>query len=260
MQATTPGTVPLIMKDIEPSYKNLPKYADHWKSELTVIFQPYLRTTDEYGELLVELTLVLGQEKPTSTNNIVVRDLMADAFDFLYEAREALLSGKLNIAYPLMRRAYESISLMSLCILKPSYGDKWEKGQQITNSKIRQELSKHPMGESEVSTKELYGFLSKATHVNRDLIPYRYLGDGNDFVLGAIGRPSILLTLDYAIKHLQLWFWYAAAITWYSNDLTTKEFGQEYLRISNPVKILILDMKTQFNQLLLKEKQSSSSS
>jgi hypothetical protein len=39
------------------------------------------------------------------------------------------------------------------------------------------------MGEKETETREL----SKTTHPNRTHMAYRFLGEGNEFVLGAIG-------------------------------------------------------------------------
>ena len=38
----------------------------------------------------------------------------------------------------------------------------------------------------------------------------RFLGDGNEFVLASIGRPSLALLADYALKTLNLWFWFGA--------------------------------------------------
>ncbi len=68
------------------------------------------------------------------------------------------------------------------------------------------------MGEPEASTRELYRFFSQATHPNRNIIADRYLGQGNDFVLGSIGKPSLAMLADYALKTLDLWFWFGAFV------------------------------------------------
>ena len=110
-------------------------------------------------------------------------------FDFLYEAR-AILKGKLEIAYPLARRAYESRSLLVGCTVEPKFDVMWIAGNQVGNAEVRHVLTAHPMGEKEAETRELYDFFSKTSHPNRTHMAYRFLGEGNEFILGAIGRPS----------------------------------------------------------------------
>jgi hypothetical protein len=41
---------------------------------------------------------------------------------------------------------------------------------------------------------------------------HRFLGEGNEFVLGATGRPNLAMLADYALKTLDLWFWFAAFV------------------------------------------------
>jgi hypothetical protein len=48
--------------------------------------------------------------------------------------------------------------------------------------------------------KELYSFFSQASHPNRSLVPHRKLGEGDEFVLGMIGKPELFLVLDYCAK------------------------------------------------------------
>jgi hypothetical protein len=57
--------------------------------------------------LICEITLILGNTPPSSKRDAAIRDLMADVFDFLVEARALIIKGKLEVAYPLARRAYE---------------------------------------------------------------------------------------------------------------------------------------------------------
>ena len=135
---------------------------------------------------------------------------MADVFDFLYEARLLITKGNLEIAYPLARRAYESLSLMVACFLQPTLADRWVAGKKISNVEVRKLLAKHPAGEPEEMTRELYGFFSQVAHPNRDIVARRFLGEGNEFVLGAIGKPSLAMLADYALKTLNLWFWFGA--------------------------------------------------
>lgn len=73
----------------------------------------------------------------------------------------------------------------------------------------------HPMGESEESMKELYNFFCSATHPNRELIPRRFLGEGNEYVLGVIGKPELVLITDYCMNALSMWFWLTATVAYF---------------------------------------------
>ena len=126
---------------------------------------------------------------------------MADVFDFLNEARPLIIRGKLEIAYPLARRAYKSLSLMVACHLNSKLADKWIAKKQIGNAEVRRVLGTHPMGEQEDRMQEAYSFFSKTTHPNRTHLARRFLGEGNEFVLGAVGVPSLTLLADYALRN-----------------------------------------------------------
>ena len=134
-------------------------------------------------------------------------------FDFLYEARHLIIKVKLDIAYPLARRAYESLSLMIACYLDSKLADRWGAGKKIGYAEVRKLLGQHPAGEPEQMTRDLYSFFSEAAHPNRDFVAHRFLGEGNEFVLGAIGRPSLAMLADYALKTLSLWFWFGASVS-----------------------------------------------
>ena len=194
-----------LPKDAIDLFEQLPEITENRFREISAMSEPYINITDRYGRLISRITFILGHNPPKNTQDIVIRDLMADVFDMLYEARKLILSGKINIAYPVARRAYESLSLLHLCALEPKWADKWNEGKEIRNSIIRNELAKHPMGEPEQQTKDLYNFFCKATHPDRKLIAHRFLGDGNEFVLGVIGKPNLEFVVDYAIKNLELW-------------------------------------------------------
>ena len=184
-------------------YAELALYAETRSKELTPLLGSYIDITDRYGEVICGIVDALGKTPPTSARDAAARDLIADVFDFLYEARPLIIKGKLEVAYPLARRAYESLSLLVSGKLEPTLIDRWISGDQISHSQVRRVLAAHPGGEEEVKTRELYNFFCKTTHPNRSHMSYRLLGEGNEFVLGSIGRPSLALLADYAIKTSQ---------------------------------------------------------
>ncbi len=164
----------------EDQYSKLPEYAELRETEVRLILQPYLDVTDQYGRLLCRLCSHVGTHAPVSVQDSVIRDLMADVFDFLFEVRPFIVKGQTLVAYPLARRAYESLSLLQVCILKASQAEKWAAGKKISNNEVRKALGKNPMGESEEELRKLYGFFCDMTHPNRETIAYRGLGEGNE--------------------------------------------------------------------------------
>jgi len=172
-------------------FEKLPNFAATRLQEISEMLQPYINATDSYARSVARLTNLLGHITPVDTQDRVIRDLMADVFDFLYEARDLIVGGKLFIAYPLARRAYESLSLLHLCAINASWAEKWERGKKIENADVRKQLAKHPMGEPESEMKELYDFFCTATHPNRELVAARRLGEGNEFVLGMMALGEI---------------------------------------------------------------------
>jgi hypothetical protein len=234
-------------------YAKLSEYSDHRRQELSKMFSPVVEVTDRYGGLICRVTNALGGSPPTSTQDVVVRDLMADVFDFLWEWRRPLLEGRLQVAYPLARRSYESLSLLSICAQDPSFADAWERGKKISNAEIRKALAAAPMAESEDALRDLYKFFSQGTHPNRDLIAYRYLGEGNRFVLGSVGVPDLILVTDHCIKLVQIWFWFTAAVTYYFRAVVDKvdtSFGKDYLKTAEEAKKVNAWLSENFNRLL----------
>lgn len=188
-------------------YARLAEYAAKRSEELASMLQPYIEATDKYGRLISRLCLILGDLEPKSVQDSVVRDLTADVADFLLESRPFLLRGNTLLAFPLARRAYESMSLLHLCVADSSVAERWAQGKQIGNHEVRKALGQHPMGEPEERLRALYKFFCEMTHPNRDMIAFRGLGEGNRFVLGSIGRPELVVLADFCLKHLELWFW-----------------------------------------------------
>ena len=97
------------------AYADLPRYAESRSNELAPMLAPYIELTDRYGEVLCGMVTALGKTPPASPRDAAVRDLIADVFDFLYEARPLIIEGKLEVAYPLTRRAYE-IPVTACCM------------------------------------------------------------------------------------------------------------------------------------------------
>jgi len=238
------------------AYLDLADYAAMRSKELSELLQPYIDATDQYGIVICHVTLTLGKVPPKNLQDIVLRDLMADVFDFLYETRSLIVKGKLEIAYPLARRAYESLSLMVACFLEEKLAERWMAGKRIENSEIRRLLGKHPGGEPEHMTQELYRFFSRLSHPNRDGIAYRFLGEGNEFVLGSIGVPSLAMLADYALKTLDLWFWFDAFVAFvYSPVLFDAD--RTFIKIYDAAAKMARDvspwLREQFNRTLAQE-------
>ncbi len=235
------------------SYSDLQKFANRRREELGKLYKPYIDVTDLYGQLICDICSSLGNIPPLDVQEKVVRDLMADVFDNLYESRNIILTGQLHVAFPIVRRVYESLSLFVLCALDKKTAQKWQAGKQISNDAVRKGLSKHPLGEKEDNLRELYKFFCEASHPNRGLIPERYLGEGNEFILGAIGMPDLVMVTDYCLKHLDLWFWFAAFI---STILGLKlgssfsSYNSRYLSVAKDAQECREWLRSEFNRLL----------
>lgn len=245
-----------VNEESTPTYAKLEQYAALRTRELSEILQPYIEVTDRYGALICRVTLALGSTPPRSTLDATLRDLMADVFDFLYESRPLIIKGKLEIAYPLARRAYESLSLMVACHLNPKIASRWSAGKEIGNADIRRTLGSHPMGESEEKLKELYRFFSATTHPNRHHLAKRFLGEGNKFVLGAIGRPSLALLADYALKTLNLWYWFGAFVVFVYLEILARSdpgFEKDYDEVNRMAQEVAPWLSEQFNRVLGQE-------
>jgi hypothetical protein len=257
------------LKEAETQYAALASYAEMRRNELTGLLHSYIAATDLYGKLLCGVTLILGQQQPGATPlmgqkepnkqlDIVLRDLIADVFDFLYETRALILKGKLEIAFPLARRAYESLSLLVSCYLEPRFAKRWVAGKEISNSEIRGVLAKHPFGgEPEEKTRELYKFFAGFSHPNRKMMAQRHLGDGNEFVLGSIGQPSLAMLADYALKTLDMWFWFGAVVHWIYLPVLGEvkpNFKESYDAAAKAANEVASYLSEQFNRTLAQEK------
>jgi len=245
-----------LSSDPRQAYTELPEIAATRADELRPMLQPYIDVTDFYGIFITGAVLVLGKNPPQGEQDIAVRDLLADVFDYLYEARDLIVRGKAEIAYPLARRAYESLSLMVACHLDTRLSERWMRGKRVSNEDVRRILAKHPMGEAAEKTRELYKSFSEISHPNRDTVARRFLGEGNQFVLGSIGRPNLVLLADYALKTLNLWFWFGAFIALVYLPLLGKsepEILKSYYAAADRATEVSQWLVAQYNRVLAEE-------
>jgi hypothetical protein len=129
-------------------------------------------------------------------------------------------------------------------------------GKQVGNAEVRRILGKHPLGEPEDQTAELYKFFSKSTHPNREHMAYRFLGDGNEFVLGAIGRPSLALLTYYGLKLLNLWFWFTAFVSFTHLEILARsdpKFHDTYRDVTKQAEEVARWLAKQYDHCLAEE-------
>ena len=234
-------------------YQDLERWAAIRREELVAQLGPVLQVTAAYGSLVVRAVCALGTVPPKSRHDSVVRDLVADVFDFLYEWPRPLFEGRLHVAFPLARRAYESLSLLSVCYQDPALAKRWDSGKQIGNAEVRRALTKLQFSESEESLRDLYRFFSKGAHPNRDLVADRFLGEGNTLVLGSVGRPELVLVVDQCVRLVQMWFWFGALVAWLAKEELAAQdpgFGADYLAAAADAKEVADWLVESFNQLL----------
>ncbi len=231
----------------------LPLYAETRRKELLNQLQPVLDLADAYGSLVARATIALGTVAPKGRQEEEVRDFMADVFEFLYEWPRPLFEGRVQVSLPLARRAYESLSLLSACHQDASIARRWDSGKQIGNAEIRKALAKLPFPESEQAMRDLYKFFSKGTHPNRELIAERFLGDGNEFVLGSIGEPELVLVVDQCMHLVDMWFWFGALVGFLAKEELAKtdpSFGKDYMETATQAAEIKQWLVESFNKLL----------
>lgn len=237
-------------------YAKLPDFATQRADELGKMLVPFVEFTDAYGSLVSRAVLALGAVPPSTRQDVGVRDLMADAFDFLYECRRPLLEGRAHVAFPLSRRAYETLSLLSATYQDEKLALRWDSGGQIGNSEVRKALAKLPFSEDEMALRKEYSFLSNATHPNRGMIAERFLGESNEYVLGSIGPPHLIVVLESAIRLVDLWFWLGALAGFVAKEALARSdptFGADYMAASKDAQELKTAMVSEFNRLLEEE-------
>ena len=240
-----------LKKGIE-QHRRLKEYAGTRFSALGTVFQDEIELVTGYEQLICRATVILGNSPPRDVTDRAIRDLLADVFDFLHVSQQLILENYASTAFPLLRRAFESISLIQYFILLPNKAITWSKGGQVGNAEIRKYLDSHPMGESEKAMKDVYAFLSRATHPSRDCIPTRFLGEDNQFVLGGIVVPDLIVIADYIVRLIDLWYWFAASISYYyveTFDSADKSYGNDYMKVADKAKKVREALLTSRNEL-----------
>jgi hypothetical protein len=101
-----------------------------------------------------------------------------------------LLRGYENQALGLLRRAYETVSLMAYFFHFPDTLAIWDGGGKIRQSDIRKALESAPYPEPKETLDEMYRVYSLFTHVNRQTVYHRLLGEPNRFTLGCQGNSA----------------------------------------------------------------------
>ena len=209
-------------RQAKESWLQLPAYGKQRYDESSRMFKDEIHVLEGYEQLGCRVALVLGKNKPQDLTDSSLRDIFADVFSSLYLARDLIFKGYLDHSFPLLRRAFEATCLLQYLAFLPEKAKVWDSGHQINLREIKQFLDSYPMGESAKMLEKDYTFYSRGTHVNRDYIPHRYLGDGNEFVLGAIGVPNLLIVTDYLDRLVGLWFWVMAVTTFNYRELVTQ--------------------------------------
>lgn len=216
------------------------------------IYAEEIDLAEQYEKYLCRVVLILGHMAPKDTCDGCIRDLIADVYDSLVLAKMAILQAHGPLAFPLLRRGFEGVCMIHYFVLKPSKSARWESGQEITNSQVRAFLGQHAMGESGDALKANYAFLSGGSHVNRDYVPHRFLGEGNAFILGSIGHPDIFASTDWLMRLLSLWFWVGATVTLrYGGELGRADPSLlgDYLELGNRVKPTLRSMEETLTKL-----------
>ena len=95
-------------------YAKLPEIEAERRSAIEEIFVDEFAFIDDCLALAARQVEILGDMRPANIEDVAIRDLSCDAFEFLYEARRVIAENRPSIVFPLMRRAFESVSLCHL--------------------------------------------------------------------------------------------------------------------------------------------------
>jgi len=142
------------------------------RREIERIFRDEFAFIDDCLALAAMQVELLGDTPPSSVEDVGMRDLRCDAFAFPYEVREAIARNNPSVVFPLMRRAFEVISLCHLFTVKPEFARKWSKGKDIRNSDVSRHLEHDPLTESVDQLREEYRYFSEGTILIEALSPY----------------------------------------------------------------------------------------
>jgi hypothetical protein len=191
--------------------------------------------------LCVELVHYLGDLPPKDAYDRVQRDLACDTIDSLWLAEHSLLRGYENHTLALLRRAYETTSLVAYFFNFPEEAKEWEGGKRIRQSHIRNALGTAPVPESKDSLDQMYRVYSLFTHVNRETVYHRMLGEENRLTLGCQGNANeeIVASVLRELLRQTMWFVDVANFTFAKAGLRPPEdYAQKMLRYRDEVQNL----------------------
>lgn len=158
--------------------------------------------------LSLELIHFLGDLAPRDSYDRAQRDLACDTLDSLWLAEHALLRGYESQVLLLLRRSYETTSLMAYFFNFPNKVQEWERGRRIRQSHVRQALGDAPVPEPKEHLDEMYRVYSLFSHVNRETLYQRLLGEANRFTLGCqgnVGEEKVASVVGELLRQM-MWF------------------------------------------------------
>ncbi len=191
-------------------------------------FEPEFVVVREGYDTCLHLLFELGEVAPADDRERVQRDLACETMDSLRTAESALLLGYENQAMVLLRRAYETVSLMTYFINFPNEVQAWDSGKEIRNRDIRDALDTAAMPEPKGHLRDLYRLYSDFTHVNRETVWHRMLGEGNCFTVGAQGNVSDKTVGAYLREMLRITMWFVDVMN-FAFASVAKTLGQGYI-------------------------------
>jgi hypothetical protein len=171
-------------------------------------FNPQFTLLRKGFALSIQLIDLLGSIAPTDNYDRTQRDLACDTLDSLWLAEHALLRGYENQALSLLRRGYETTSLMAFFVNYPGEVGAWENSKKIPQVEIRKKLETAPFREPKENLDEMYRVYSLFTHVNRETVYHRMLGEGNRLTLGSQGNSGddIVGSVLRELLRQMMWF------------------------------------------------------
>jgi hypothetical protein len=193
-----------------------------------LLFEPEFVALREGCDICLHLLFELGDVRPADDRERVQRDLACDTLDSLRMAESALLRGYENQALVLLRRAYETISLMSYFLNFPNKVPEWESGKEIRNCDIRNALDAATVPEPKDHLRDLYRLYSDFSHVNRKTVWNRMLGEGNRFTVGAQGNVGDETVGACLREMLRIMMWFVDVMNFVFAPVA-KTLGREYI-------------------------------
>jgi hypothetical protein len=194
-------------------------------------FSPEFEVFRKGYELCLELIHHIGGTAPTNDRDRVLRDLACDTLDSLRVAQIALLCGYDNQTVVLLRRCYETTSLMAYFIQFHEEAEAWHNGKRIAPSVVREALDKAPLREPKDILAHMYKIYSLFSHPNRTTVSHRLLGEDNRFTIGAQGNVKEETVAGFVRELLHQMVWFADVMA-YAFVHVAKGLGDDYRQSS----------------------------